>query len=215
MTTWTILIATVGQRRSRFERLLTGLLAQTEPYDGNVTVCAYYNHGEQLLGCVRQALLEHATSDYVSFVDDDDELPDYHVARVMACLDADVDYVGWRMQTYVDKRKLLPTFHSLKNPPYAVRRHGHYRDVSHLNPIRRQLALLGDFRRGDPPEDMSWADQVRGHAKTECYIDDIMYFYHSSSTDTLWRPNRVMSRDRPRRTPIHHENFSYHPASAL
>lgn len=217
---WTILVATVGQRRVEFRRLLDELLPQVEPYDGKVTVCALYNNGERPLGDVRQDLIEHATSRYVSFVDDDDRLPSYHVERVMSCLDGDVDYVGWRMQTYVDGQQLAPTFHSIQYTSWSSGRQGHYRDISHLNPIRRTLALKGDFRRGDPPEDVSWSDQLRGQVKTECYLDDVMYFYHSSSSDTLWRlgdRNRLWRR-RPKQNGqlvVEHPYFSYHPASSM
>lgn len=211
---WTILIATVGQRRQRLRHLLDNLLPQTEPHDGRVTVCALYNHGERLLGHVRQDLVEYATSNYISFVDDDDELPSYHVERVMSCISsADVDYVGWRMQTYVDGRKLAPTFHSIKYDNWSSDRRGHYRDVSHLNPIRRELALKGDFRRGNPPEDVSWCDQLRGLIQTECYVDDVMYVYRSSSSDTLWRP-RQDKIPRRARLPVNHPNFTYHPGSS-
>jgi hypothetical protein len=212
--TWTILVATVGQRQDRLRNLLAGLLPQTEPHDGRVTVCALYNHGERPLGDVRQSLVEHATSDYVSFVDDDDELPSYHVQRVLDCADGEVDYVGWRMQTYVDNKKLLPTIHSLRFNRWFSNRRGHYRDISHLNPIRRELALKADFRRDAPPEDVSWSSQLRGLVKNECYVDDVMYVYRSSSTDTLWRAAGRRFLAQQARLDVDHPNFSWHPRSS-
>lgn len=213
MTTWTVLIATLGQRAARFERLLTQLLPQLEPHDGAVTVCALYNHGERDLGTVRQELVEHATSTYVSFVDDDDELPDYHVAEVMTRLDGVVDYVGWQLQCYVNGTTLNPTYHSLRYRRWYHDRRGYYRDVSHLNPIRRELALRADFRRGQPPEDVSWVDQVRPHVRTESYVDKVMYRYHSSSSDSTWGGVGV-ERVWHRRPIVSHPYFSYHPGSS-
>lgn len=210
--TWTILIATLAQRAARFERLLQQLLPQTEPHDGAVTVCAYYNHGDQPLGDIRQALVDHATSTYVSFVDDDDELPDYHVAEVMSRLDGVVDYVGWQMQCYVDGSPLKPTYHSLRYPRWYDDRRGYYRDVSHLNPIRTELARRADFRRGAPPEDVSWSDQVRPHVKTEAYVDKVMYHYRSSPGDSTWNGGGIQEVWHLRPT-ITHPNFSYHPGS--
>lgn len=210
--TWTILVATLGQRAARFERLLSQLLPQTESYDGAVTVCAFYNHGERPLGYVRQALVEHATSDYVSFVDDDDELPDYFVKEVVSRL-GDVDYVGWQMQCYANGVTLKPTYHSLRYDHWWDDDDGYYRDVSHLNPVRAELARRGDFRRGAPPEDVSWADQVRPHVHTEAYVDRIMYHYHASSGDSTWRGDGVQRvwHLRPR---VDHPYFSYHPESS-
>lgn len=212
--TWTILVATLAQRAARFERLLAGLLPQVEPYAGDVTVLALYNRGERPLGTVRQDLVEHATSRYVSFVDDDDELPSYHVDEVMNHLrDATVDYVGWRMQCYVDGVPLKPTYHSLRYGRWCEDDSGYYRDVSHLNPIRRDIALSADFRYGTPPEDVSWADQVRSHVHREAYVDRVMYHYRSSTTDSTWHGVTVDSTpyDRP---VLRHPYASYHPASS-
>lgn len=211
--TWTILVATLGQRAARFERLLAVLLPQVERHGDDVTVCAYYNHGERPLGEVRQALVEHATSAYVSFVDDDDELPEYHVDEVLSRLDGEVDYVGWRMQTYVDGRPLKPTFHSIRYTRWFDDARGYYRDVSHLNPIRRDVALRADFRRGSPPEDVSWADQVRPHVRSEAYVDRVMYHYRSSPNDSTWRGDGI-ARVVDGRPIVNHPNFSYHPGSS-
>jgi glycosyltransferase involved in cell wall biosynthesis len=210
--TWTILVATLGQRAERLERLLGQLLPQLDAHDGAVTVCALYNHGERGLGAVRQDLVEHATSTYVSFVDDDDEVPDYFVTEVLARLDGRVDYVGWRMQCYVDGVPLKPTFHSLRYDRWHDDADGFYRDVSHLNPVRAELARLADFRRGSPPEDVSWADQVRPHVRTEAYVDRVMYHYRSSSADSTWRGDGVSRVGA--RSSVTHPYLSWHPGSS-
>lgn len=213
--TWTILVATLSQRADRLRRLLDQLGPQLNAADGRVVLSALYNHGERPLGHVRYDLLAHATTPYVSFVDDDDELPSYHVAEVLRRLDEGVDYVGWQMQTYVDDVPLKPTYHSLRYDHWWEDQHGYYRDVSHLNPIRTELARRGDFRRGDPPEDTSWADQIRTYVggATEAYVDKIMYHYRSKSSDTTWRGVGVARApyDRPM---LNHPHVSYHPASS-
>lgn len=210
---WTILVATLGQRADRFKRLVDSLLPQLDAAGGEVTLCAFYNHGERPLGEVRHALLRDATSTYVSFVDDDDEVPEYFVAEALARMDGVVDYVGWRMQCYVDGTPLKPTYHSLRYPRWFDDLEGYYRDVSHLNPVRAELARRGDFRRGTPPEDVSWADQVRGHLRTESYVDKVMYRYWSSSGDSTWRGHGVR-RVAAARYDVDHPYFSYHPESS-
>ncbi len=210
---WTILVATLGQRVDRFRRLLDQLLPQLDAAGGEVTLCALYNHGERPLGEVRHALLRDATSTYVSFVDDDDEVPDYFIAEVLPHLDGVVDYVGWQLQCYVDGQPLKPTYHSLRYARWYDDARGYYRDVSHLNPIRTELAQRGDFRRGDPPEDVAWVDQVRGHPRTEAYVDKVMYHYRSSSGDSTWRGHGVV-RPATTRYDLNHSYFSYHPESS-
>lgn len=213
---WTILVATLGQRQERFKRLLNHLLPQVEECPGQVNVLAYWNNGEQPLAEVRQALVDEADGTFVSFVDDDDLVAATYVRRILPLLNKGIDYVGFRLQCYIDGAPLKPTYHSLRYPQWYDDAKGYYRDVSHLNPVRRELALLADFRRTEPPEDVAWADQLRGHLKSELYVDDVMYQYYSSSTDTTWRPGSVQA---PRvgqyfRPAVDHPQFRYHPESA-
>lgn len=216
MTTWTILIATLGQRQERFKRLLQHLLPQVEEAAGKVNVLAYWNNGERPLAEVRQALVDEADGTFTSFVDDDDLVAATYVRRILPLLSQDIDYVGFRLQCYVDGASLKPTYHSLRYKQWYDDARGYYRDVSHLNPVRRELALRADFRRAEPPEDVAWADQLRGLLKTEQYVDDVMYQYYSSSTDTTWRPGSVQA---PRvgqyfRLDVDSPYFRYHPESA-
>jgi len=209
---WNILIPTIGQRNDRFLRLLAELLPQTEVTDGDVHVTALWNNGERPLGVVRQYLIDGASGEYISFVDDDDQLPPYYVSKVLPLLDG-IDYVGWCMQCIQDGISLKPTFHSLRYSAWSEDAHGYYRDISHLNPIRTELACKADFR-GISPEDVSWADQMRGKVHTEHFIDDIMYIYHASSVDSTWGGYQLRAGhyDRP---DVIHPNFSYHPESSL
>jgi len=192
--TWTILIPTLGQRADRFQSLVAELLTQVQWYQGQVTITALWNNGERPLSHLRQALVESATSRYISFIDDDDRVPPYHVLRVMEVIGRPwdkVDVVGWRMQCIQDGTELKPTFHSIKYDGWSDDEHGFYRDVSHLNPIRAEIARQVDFRRGDPPEDVSWADQLRSLIRdagiVEGYVPDVMYYYQANSNDTTWR----------------------------
>lgn len=213
---WTILVATLGQRQERFKRLLNHLLPQLEECPGQVNVLAYWNNGERPLADIRQALVEEADGTFVSFVDDDDLVSPSYVRRIIPLLNKGIDYVGFRLQCYVDGSPLKPTYHSLRYTQWYDDAKGFYRDVSHLNPVRRELALKADFRKTEPPEDVAWADQLRGHLKKELYVDDVMYSYYSSSYDSTWRPGSVQ---RPRvgqyfRPVVDHPQFRYHPESA-
>jgi hypothetical protein len=231
---WTILVPTIGRRRDRFRRLLIELLAQAEPRVGQVRVLAYYNQGERPLSEIRQALVEAATGTYVSFVDDDDWVPEDYVGRVRAAIHeyaiaagatwaADrlagsahlPDQVGWRMQHYSDGVPSKPTYHSLQYGGWYEDDKGYYRDISHLNPVRTSLARRVDFRRGDPPEDVAWTVQMRQHVHTEARIphEYVMYHYYSSG-DSTWRPGSV-KHDGGRRPQIEHPLFDWHPESSL
>jgi hypothetical protein len=211
---WTILVATLGQRGDRFTQLMNWLLPQVEQACGAVHVTALWNNGERPLGHVRQDLIESTSSEYVSFFDDDDKVPDYFVSEILPLLDG-VDYVGWRMQCVMNGVPLKPTFHSLRYGRWYDDDHGYYRDLSHLNPIRREHALRVDYRTVGKPEDVAWVDRLRalGIVKTEHYTDRVMYFYHANSNDSTWRG--VTTRGTYTRPEIDSPYFTYHHRSSV
>lgn len=195
---WSILVATLGQRRGKFKRLVDVLAPQLEQHNGAVELVAYWNVGEVPLSVIRQSLVDDARGTYISFIDDDDLVPYYFTDEVLAAIETFQthnhmtypDYVGWQMQAYVDGEPLKPTFHSLRYDHWWDDDAGFYRDISHLNPIRKEkVSEAGaDFQRTAPPEDVAWSDQLRGHLQTEAYVDRVMYHYHASPADSTWRP---------------------------
>src|SRR6266403_1909804 len=70
-------------------------------------------------------------------------------------------------------------------------------DISHLNPIRRELALQAKMSGGFG-EDERWSTQLRnlGIVKTEHYIPEVMYFYFYRGSKT----DHVQPVDQIRRT---------------
>jgi hypothetical protein len=211
VTLWAILIATLDRRHDKLLRLLSQLLPQAEAARGLVRVGALWNRGERPVCQLRQELLDLVISKYVSFVDDDDEVPPYFVERVLDRLLREApDYVGWRMQCWEGAQKLKPTFHSLRYERWFEDDSGFYRDISHLNPVRRELAAGTSFCAGWP-EDRIWADQMRGRLVTESYIEDDMYFYYSSAADSVRSGIPGPSWPRP---VVTSPAFSWHPASS-
>lgn len=209
---WTILIATLGQRADRLRQLLDVLMPQVDAMHGVVRVIALRNNGELPLADIRQALVECADSDYLSFIDDDDMVPDYFVKRVVPLLDG-VDQVGWRMQCVQDGVRLKPTYHSLRYDGWSEDVDGYYRDVSHLNPIKTELAQKVDYRSTRPPEDVAWTGLIRPHVRTEHYIDDCMYEYRADSRDSMWAPGSA-TPGQYERVEVASPWFTWHPWSS-
>lgn len=186
---WSILIASLVRRGPTLAQVLDDLGQQLVP---GIEVVIYRNHGEIPLSHIRQALVDEATGQYLNFVDDDDRLPSYYVPEVLPLLDGWADYVGWRMQAYYDRRPLKPTYHTLDSDGWWESETAFYRDVSHLNPVRTELARRCDFRLADPPEDVSWSNQLRAvlpmpFRQNLVPFDRVMYEYYASG-DSTWRP---------------------------
>lgn len=183
---WSILIVSVEQRAAELARMLTCLAAQIAPHDGAVIVECYVDNFDRPRHEARNLLMARAAADYVSFVDDDDRLPDYFVDRVAAALATQPDYVGWRMQCIWAGETLKPTFHSIRYPAWSDDAAGFYRHISHLNPIRRDLAAQVPFPAAEF-EDYEWAQSMHatGLVRTEAFIDDVMYVYDYDPAKSL------------------------------
>jgi cephalosporin hydroxylase len=193
--TWTILIPTIGQRAPLFARLLDRLLPQLDAYDGRVRVLAFWNNGEPSLGEIRDSLLSAVTTDYVSFIDDDDLVPEYFVAEAMAAIDQRPDKVGFKVAYYVNGKLEEVADQSLRYDRWHRSVEGVLcRDITHVGPIRTTIAKQGQFslaRRGRA-EDRVWVKQVRPYTRTEVYVDKIMYDYLFRPDDSSWQPGSVI-----------------------
>ncbi len=180
---WSILICTLASRQDKFMRLMDVLLPQAEEI-GEVEIIACHNNGERPLGEIRQALMMDARGKYLSFVDDDDEVPDYFVREMLLALWEDPDVVGF-ITEYSEREAAwrATVYNSLQYEPHDTPGKL-YRDLVHQMPCRAELAKQGDFTRGWP-EDNTWRNVVRPLLKTEVYIDKVLYYYRHSWADSV------------------------------
>lgn len=209
--TWDILVPTLGERRELFERLMAGLLPQTGPHAGRVRVVGWHNDGSPALPKIRQEMIRTSPAEYVSFVDDDDLVSPGYVAEIVTALDQRPDYVGFQVQCYSDGRPTAVAYHSLEYRRWRNLPGRYERDISHINPIRRDLALRADFSltRAGRAEDRAWADQLRrGRVlRTEVVIPRVLYHYLYAPSRSRWRePRRIAPGER---AAIDHPNFTW------
>jgi len=213
--TWTILVPTLGQRGPLFRRLLDVVLPQLDEHAGRVRVLAWWNNGSPSLGEVRDGLLAEAESEYVSFIDDDDLVPEYYVAEVVNALASRPDHVGFKIEYSTNGEQVEVVDHSLRWRKWGRSADGMlYRDFTHLDPVRADFARFGSFARARAgrAEDRVWVKQVRMHLVTETYIDKVMYRYLFRDDTTAWARPAEIARKSGRPT-IDHPLFSWHPMS--
>lgn len=197
---WSILVPTLGERRPLFERLMDGLLPQLEQHEGRVQVVAWYNNGRPSLPEIRQTMVERATTEYVSFVDDDDLVSPGYVTDIVSALQTRPDYVGFQVQCYSNGCPTAIAYHSLEFTRWRNLPGRYERDISHINPIRASLARRASFRdtRVGGAEDRGWADQLRrGRVlKTQVVVPRILYHYlHTTpdkATGSRWKNPRLI-----------------------
>lgn len=211
---WSILIATHVSRDEKFGRLVEQLAPQLTD---DVEVVVLWNRGGRSIGEYRQALMMNVSAEFACFVDDDDRISDDYCARILAAFDDDPDYVGFevavkdRSPTPISRKyRDYVAYHSLQYDGWFQEGNRFYRDVSHLNPVRRVLASRAPFV-GVRGEDHEWARQVRPHLKTETYIDWTLYFYDFDQSASI-RSGKAPDETRSGR-PLLPGGFRYHPDS--
>ncbi len=177
---WDILVCTIPHRDASLRELLAVLDPQMA--GGQARVILYRDNLEKGYGDKCQALLAAADADYVSFIDDDDLVVPGFVPLILAVLLSEPDYVGFRVRYTVDGVEQRPVVHSLRYPgwnqvDYLAPGELLYRDITHLNPIRRELAMLGRWEEPGWQADFRWASQVRasGRAVNEAFINLPLY----------------------------------------
>lgn len=191
--TWDILIPTIPQRHCALLELLAELNDQMRPGAGvRVGRSAPVSAGGPSIGEKVAALAVASRADYVCTLDDDDWVADAYIETILAALESRPDYVGFQVSYAVDGGVGQLIDHSL--------RHGRWvsclvRDISDLNPMRRDLFLQGNFMGslpGHPPgghgNDRHWAASLRGKVKTQEYIPAVMYYYRYSTADNYVTP---------------------------
>jgi glycosyltransferase involved in cell wall biosynthesis len=202
-----ILIATMGCRNEQFLKLMKLLLSQVNDFH-NIEVIAYWNNGEKSIGEIRQALLNQSKGEYVCFIDDDDAIPPYYCVEILSNLGK--DYVGFEVELYNDGVLQPRVMHSILYKNWSQDAQGFYRGVTHLNPIKRSIAIQGKFF-GEAGEDERWSRSVTPFVLTENYINKIMYSYrHSSDKSNFGGQEQKGEYTRP---VINNKYFKWHPLS--
>lgn len=185
---WSILVLTQPSRVEFLKRLMECLVPQVEKFPDVEIVTTLFDKNLSM-GKNRGKMIDAAAGEYINFVDDDDLVAEDYVESIRPLLDG-VDYVGFLAKFHRDGvycGKL--SFHSLDFKGWSENAYGYFRDISHLNPMRKVLAVEG--RMGDHEglvrEDFFWAGRLRslGIVKTEHFVPKPMYivYYRSDKLD--------------------------------
>lgn len=176
-----ILIPTVVTRDYEFKRLMGILEPQVAKYGGDIEVVVYWNNFEHSIGHIRQRMLEKAKGQYVTFIDDDDTVPEYFCDEIYPLLNG-VDHIGYEIEFTRNGKVQKPVYHTIKSKGYYDDSTGFFRQVTPKDPILREIALKGSYDRSDYSkglsEETTWMEDVTPLVKTENYIDKIMYYYN-------------------------------------
>jgi hypothetical protein len=190
------------------------LLPQVDKYKGQIEVLIFWNDCKHTIGYYRQKMMEDARGEYISHIDDDDLIPKDFCDTIFPLLDG-VDYIGFRVELNHKSLRFLPVYHSLQYDRWIEDDTGYYRGVTHINPIKTEIALKGVFPEVENGEDYQWTVEVHKYMAntprefTEHFIDRPMYIYERLAHD----PEEDKRPEVPKRPKFKSKNVRFHDAS--
>ncbi|HLB41181.1 MAG TPA: glycosyltransferase [Candidatus Babeliales bacterium] len=194
---WSILIPTITERASVFERIYTKLQQQITQANLEQQIEIIYfrdQKGEHNVGYKRNLLLATSRGKYTCFVDDDDDVHVDYIRLIYDKLQTDPDCVsltGIISFAGVKGKKPRKFIHSIKYKSYFMDTNlVYYRPPNHLNPIRRSIASQFKFPEQNTLEDTDWAMQIcrAGVLKTEAELKMPYYFYLFNINNSVQHP---------------------------
>jgi glycosyltransferase involved in cell wall biosynthesis len=177
-----ILVPTLTNRTKILSFLLSSLTKQVKDnhLQNDVEIIVFKDAGQLTTGAKRQRLLNSARGEFIVFIDDDDlVVSDYCKVIVDILNNNEVDYIGYKVHLYFNGELAKPVFHSIAFPKYTQDDHGYYRQITHINPIRREIAIDFPFPDVYQGEDSEWGKSIfeSRYVKREYYLDRFMYCY--------------------------------------
>jgi hypothetical protein len=180
-----ILICTTYDRRRLFEKLYAELCRQqSTQFDPLSIEILYEEDGKQMsVGAKRQKLLLRSRGEYISYFDSDDWPFQWYLTSIMEALKSKPDCVGFLIHMTTNGKKDQTCCHSLQYREWATNVDGYdyVRNVTHFNPVRRDLALKIGFKDMRFGEDRKYSDAVTKLCKTEVFINKKLFHYRYST----------------------------------
>lgn len=179
-----ILVCSIFERKNMFDRLMVELRRQSKLYSNDVEILYEIDGGLIPTGTKRNELLRRSCGEYVVFIDDDDTVNESYVELILTAIEEKPDCIGFRGRIFWEKDWFI--FHnSIKNKTWSCNRDNKtmFDNVSHINPIKRSIAIQHLFPDKFWGEDNGWLSSVRTKIKTEKFLFSLMYNYSPSQED--------------------------------
>ena len=159
---FSILIATLEQRRPLFDRLVTDLREKFARIcqDLRLEILEERDSGQMSVGLKRRRLLQRAKGKYVAFIDDDDGVTNEYFEDFLKCFTEKKDTMRIRGQmhsyTFTNSLETQPNSKMYVDGIFI-------RLPNHLNPMLAEIARMVTFEDAVRGEDLKW---TIGLAKT-------------------------------------------------
>lgn len=143
------------------------------------------------VGEKRNVGLDISSGKYVCFVDDDDEISEDYVSRILEAAQGKPDCIVFDMNYWKDDKFAGRVTFDIQNKRNTRNGTiGFNWMVNHLCPVRRDIALHALFPDSNLREDFEYAERIRPRLSTQVRIDKVLYTYRFNSQTTETRRQR-------------------------
>ena len=185
MTKWSIMICTLIERSRVYNALVQKLKQQILNLNlaSEIELVRFCDNRERTTGAKRNNLIEKAQGEYISFVDDDDDVADDYIHLLYQGILQGKDCMSLTGVLTTNGANPQRFVHSLEFKEYAKRNGVYYRPPNHLNVIKRELVKNFKFPEKSFSEDYDWSMAIckAGVLKTEVEIAKPLYYYRAVS----------------------------------
>ena len=173
-----ILICTVPSRvESFFPKLLKTLESQLTK---DAEVLWLGDNKQRTVGEKRNNLLSIANGEYVTFVDDDDEITNDYVSQILNAIKEGADVINFNVMCSVNGGEYRRVDYDAsfgRDSDHA----DHYKRIpNHIMCIRRELAVRTGFPKISMSEDADFAKRLRPLIRSQSFIRKTLYYYNFS-----------------------------------
>ena len=177
-----ILILSITERLDSYLKFLLDKL-QIQIKNQPIELVILLDNQKRTIGSKRNQLLENAQGEYICFIDDDDDIADTYVERIIKSLKKNPDCVVFDSWVTMKKKK------SKNNVLGKLCKFGieyenenlieeYHRLPNHLMVIKKSLLAGIRFLNTNFGEDTDWSEKIKHRIIKQERIDEILYYYN-------------------------------------
>ena len=179
-----ILICSVNNRISTFlPKVLNKLTHQANLFQ-DVEVITLMDNKKIMLGEKRNMLIKIAAGDYITFVDDDDDVSDDYVKTLLEGIKTNCDVITFTVNVSLNGGEYKSCFYSKNFLKDYNTVDAYYRLPNHLMCIKKELCLDIPYKPILRGEDSAFSKDLFPKITSEHIINDVLYYYNFNQTTT-------------------------------
>ena len=171
-----ICVLSIFSRADHLQNLLRLLYSQPKELLNQCEILLNIDDRTRTIGEKRNELLQSVKGDYVTFIDDDDDITPEYLQEVFIGINQGVDAIGIT-GIYAPITALHKPFKCSKDYKWEERPDAYYRSIQHICPIRTEIAKSVQYPEINFGEDKGYSDRINSLVKSD-YVSIIpIYIY--------------------------------------